>query len=190
MLTLSPTQAEISSLSRENDFDADGWISQAKQLHADIERSRVTAREIVAQHESTNPLQAKVEDAAAKVGLVETEIAFNQAVTDTLEEVQRLSQQLDAGRALLQEDQVTGAIDILESTEQAIKKDNLFANTTVLVILSENVNDLRGEIVEWLRSRWNDQLNIDEREAKLVLPENTGERPLGSSSGSITANAA
>ncbi|KAK1143129.1 ribosome biogenesis protein ytm1 [Aspergillus melleus] len=166
-------EAEISSLSRENDFDADGWISQAKQLHADIERSRVTAREIVAQHENTNPLRAKVDDAAAKVGLVETEIAFNQAVTDTLEEVQRLSQQLDAGRALLQGDQVTGAIDILESTEQAIKKDNLFANTTVLVILSENVNDLRGEIVECLRSRWNDQLNIDEREAKLVLPENT-----------------
>lgn len=166
---------EISYLSRENDFDADGWISQAKQLHADIERSRLTAREIVAQHESTNPLQAKVEDAAAKVGLIETEIAFNQAVTDTLEQVQRLSQQLDTGRALLQDGQAIGAIDILDSTEKAIREDNLFVNTTVFAILSENINDLRGEIVECLRARWNDQLSIDEKEAKLALPESSGE---------------
>ncbi|KAB8199996.1 hypothetical protein BDV34DRAFT_217579 [Aspergillus parasiticus] len=163
-------EAEITALSRDNDFDADGWISQAKQLHADIERSRVTAREIVAQHENTNPLQLKVEDAAAKFHLVETEIAFNQAVTHTLEEVQRLCQRLDAGRAILGEGQVMEAIETLEATEQAIKRDNLFSNTTVMHVLLENVSELRREIAEYLRARWSKQLNVD-RKARHPLEE-------------------
>ncbi|GES62533.1 centromere/kinetochore protein zw10 [Aspergillus terreus] len=170
-------EAEISSLSRENDFDADGWISQAKQLHADIERSRVTAREIVEQHEHTRPLQLKVEDAAAKVQLIETEIAFNQAVTDTLEEVQRLCQQLDAGRATLAEGKIMSAIDTLEETEKAVRSESLITNTNVSHVLLETVSDLRREITDFLRNRWTEQLRVDKRNGKLTVSESP-EHPL------------
>ncbi|OGM47097.1 hypothetical protein ABOM_003721 [Aspergillus bombycis] len=176
-------EAGITVLSRDNDFDADGWISQAKQLHADIERSRVTAREIVAQHENTNPLQLKVDDAAAKFQLVETEIAFNQAVTHTLEEVQRLCQRLDAGRAILGEGQVMDAIETLEATEEAIRKDSLFLNTTVMHVLLENISELRREIAEYLRARWSKQLNVDRKESILTLLNDNGH----SLEGTITA---
>ncbi|KAJ5229539.1 hypothetical protein N7489_010247 [Penicillium chrysogenum] len=157
---------EISSLSRENTFDADDWIIQAKQLHADIERSRLTAREIVAQHEHTEPLQAKVEDARAKVALVETEIAFNQAVAGTLEEVHRLCQQLETGRAALRSGQITTAIEQLESVDAAVGKDAFFTNTNVMGILSDEVSLLRSEIVEALRSRWADQLKVDRKQGE------------------------
>ncbi|KAJ5787159.1 hypothetical protein N7457_002149 [Penicillium paradoxum] len=158
---------EISSLSRENTtFDADNWIIQAKQLHADIERSRLTAREIVAQHEHTEPLQAKVEDARAKVALVETEIAFNQAVAGTLEEVQRLCQQLETGRVALRNGQITTAIEQLESTDAAVGKDAFFTNTNVMSILSDEVSLLRSEIVEALRLRWAEQLKVDRQQGE------------------------
>jgi centromere/kinetochore protein ZW10 len=153
-------------LSRENTFDADDWIIQAKQLHADIERSRLTAREIVAQHEHTEPLQAKVEDARAKVALVETEIAFNQAVAGTLEEVHRLCQQLETGRAALRSGQITTAIEQLESVDAAVGKDAFFTNTNVMGILSDEVSLLRSEIVEALRSRWADQLKVDRKQGE------------------------
>ncbi|KAJ5614261.1 hypothetical protein N7528_007915 [Penicillium herquei] len=153
---------EISSLSRENTtFDADDWIIQARQLHEDIERSRVTAREIVTQHEQTKPLQAKVDDAHAKVGLIETEIVFNQAVAETLEEVQRLCQQLESGRAALGTGQIMVAIEHLESTSSAIEKDTPFSNTNVMGILSEETTRLRNEIEEAVNLRWKEQLNVD-----------------------------
>ncbi|KAJ5445277.1 hypothetical protein N7491_001359 [Penicillium cf. griseofulvum] len=158
---------EISSLSRENTtFDADDWIIQAKQLHADIERSRLAAREIVAQHEHTEPLQAKVEDARAKVALVETEIAFNQAVAGTIEEVHRLCQQLETGRAALRNGQITTAIEQLESTDAAVGKDAFFTNTNVMGILSDEVSLLRSEIAQALRSRWADQLKVDRQQGE------------------------
>ncbi|KAJ5725699.1 uncharacterized protein N7483_007056 [Penicillium malachiteum] len=153
---------EISSLSRENNtFDADDWIIQARQLHADIERSRVTAREIVSQHEQTKPLQAKVDDAHAKVGLIETEIAFNEAVAETLEEVQRLCQQLESGRAALGTGRIMTAIEHLESASSAIQKDTPFSNTNVMGILLEETTRLRKEIEEAVQHRWSEQLKVD-----------------------------
>jgi centromere/kinetochore protein ZW10 len=167
-------QNEISSLSSENTFDADDWIVQAKQLHADIERSRVTARDIVAQHEHTKPLEAKVEDASAKVGLIETEIAFNQAVAETLEEVQRLCQQLDSGRTALANGQITTAIDQLEVTDTAIGGDTFFTNTNVMSILSLEVSRLRQEIEEALRLRWSEQLKVDQEKGEFRIIKKEG----------------
>ena len=136
-------------------------------MHADIERSRHTAREIVSQHEHTRPLELKVEDAAAKVSLVQTEIAFNEAVTSTLEEVERLCQQLEAGRTALNEGKIMAAIDILEATDTAVKTDNLFTNTNVMSVLLETVAGIRREIADFLLTRWHDQLSIDRQQRKL-----------------------
>ncbi|CBF77453.1 uncharacterized protein ANIA_09435 [Aspergillus nidulans FGSC A4] len=162
-------EAEISSLSQDTDLDIDAWILQAKQLHSDLEQSRLTAREIVKQHEKTRPLQLKVEDAAAKVELVEREIVFNQAVTDTLEQVQGLCQQLDAIRPLDQYGKITATIDQLEEIEHAINIDSCFKKTNVMVILTENVATMRREIVESLRSRWQRHLELDSEKGKLVI---------------------
>ncbi|KAL4978014.1 hypothetical protein BDW66DRAFT_158397 [Aspergillus desertorum] len=162
-------EMEISSLSRDSDFDIDAWISQAKQLHSDLERSRATAREIVKQHENTRPLQLRVDDAAAKVELVEREIVFNKAVTDTLAQVQALCQQLDAIRPLYQNGQVTPAIDKLEAVEHAINLDSCFKNTNVMALLADNATAMRQEIVEFLRGRWQRHLELDSRQGKLVI---------------------
>lgn len=161
-------------MSRENDFDADGWISQARQLHADIERSKLTAREIVAQHENTRPLQLKVEDAAAKARLIETEISFNQAVTETLEQVQRLCQQLDGGRTSLRDGRVMAAIDTLEKVNESIKRDNLFTNTNLMSVLSENAHGLRREIEEALQHCWSKQFMIDKQKNELKISKDDG----------------
>lgn len=106
-------------------------------------------------------MQAKVTDAKAKVALVDTEIAFNEAVTGTLEEVQRLCQQLENGRAALKDGHITSAIEHLESTHAAVGKDAFFTNTNVMSIISDEVSLLRSEITEALQRRWADQLKID-----------------------------
>lgn len=114
-------------------------------------------------------MQLKVEDAAAKVELVEREIVFNQAVTDTLEQVQGLCQQLDAIRPLDQHGKITAAIDKLEEIEHAINIDSCFKKTNVMVLLTENVATMRREIVESVRGRWQRHLKLDSKNGKLVI---------------------
>lgn len=120
-------------------------------------------------HESTRPLELKVVDAAAKVNLIQTEITFNEAVTITLEEVERLCQQLEAGRASLHEGGIMEAIDILEETKVDINAESLFADANVKNILWENVAGLRQEIADFLLARWNDLLSIDREQHKLLI---------------------
>lgn len=134
----------------------------------------MTAREIVAQHEHIKPLRAKVEDANAKVGLIETEIAFDLAVADTLEEVQRLCQQLESGRATLGEGQITDATEQLESTNAAIGEDTFFTNTNVMSMLSVEVTRLRQDIEEALRLRWNEQVKIDRQKGEFRVTKGEG----------------
>lgn len=103
------------------------------------------------------------------MALIEKEIAFNEAVTNTLEEVDKLCQQLETGRTELNEGRVMATIEILEATETTIKTDSLFTNTNVMSILSENVTGLRREIVEFLHTRWDEQLSIDKQQRKLGI---------------------
>ncbi|KAG9901669.1 hypothetical protein KCU94_g7814, partial [Aureobasidium melanogenum] len=49
-------KTDIRSLSKDIAPDVDGWIAQAKKLQADIEQSKATARDIVAQAEAGKAL--------------------------------------------------------------------------------------------------------------------------------------
>lgn len=117
-----------------------------------------------------------MEDAGAKVELVETEIAFNQAVAETLEEVQRLCQQLETGRTALANGQITVAIQHLDAINTVIQGDTYFTNTNVMSILSAEVARLRHEIQEAVKQRWSEQLKIDRSKGafQVIKTEGTG----------------
>lgn len=120
------------------------------------------------------------------MGLIETEMAFNQAVTDTLEEVQRLSQQLENGRASLQNGQISSAIECLESLKTAIGQDTFFSNTNVMSILSIEVERFRQEIEEALRLRWSDQLLVDRQKGELRVSKGEGADSLDNTIASLS----
>lgn len=115
-----------------------------------------------------------MEDASAKVGLIETEIAFNQAVAETLEEVQRLCQQLENGRAALANGQLTAAIGQLDSMKAAIGKDAFFTNTNVISILTLEVAQFREQIEDTLRVRWQEQLKVDRQRGEFQVVKGDG----------------
>lgn len=140
----------------------------------------------MAQHEHTSPLRSKVEDASAKVGLIETEIAFNQAVAETLKEVQRLCQQLENGRVALANGELTVAIGQLESTKAAIGKDAFFTNTNVMSILTLEVARFREQIENTLRLRWQEQLKVDRQRGEFQVNKGHGANSLDNTIASMS----
>lgn len=111
--------------------------------------------------------------------MIETEIAFNKAVTETLEEVQSLCRQLDDGRTALKNGQVMVAIDTWEAVDLVIKRESLFANTNVMSILSENAAGLRREVEGALRLRWSEQFTVDKQVARLAISSDGGKEIWG-----------
>ena len=170
-LTGTP-QSEICELSRQYAPGVDGWISQARNLHKDIERSRLTAREIVAQHEKGESLRGDVADASAKLKLLKSEIAYNRELMKALEEVRSLDNNLNSARDVLQEGQVPRAIESLEYIETAIRHSQLPTNSYVAGILSTKASDLRRSITENLHERWNSQVSFDRKSHRLTIASN------------------
>lgn len=145
----------------------------------------MTAREIVEQHGQTDPIRSEVEDASAKVGLIETEIAFNEAVAGTLEVVQRLCHQLEAARASLARGKIAAAIEQLEAIQAALGDDTFFANTNVMSILTIEGSRLRQEVEEAVRLRWSQQLNVDRQKGEIRIEKTQGPDSLESTISSL-----
>ncbi|OKL64638.1 hypothetical protein UA08_00177 [Talaromyces atroroseus] len=160
---------EINALSQGTASDVDGWISQARQLRADIERSRETARDIVAQHERTQPLQDKVKDASAKVQLITNELAFNEAVTDVLGEVQKFSSHIFNSHKAVEEEDIDNSITSLEAAERLLESHNLMRYTSISSILRERVSSLRTSIVDLLLSCWARQVRLSKNEFEVII---------------------
>ncbi|OAX84995.1 hypothetical protein ACJ72_00620 [Emergomyces africanus] len=166
---------EISALSRETASDVDGWISQAKQLHEEIERSRSTAREIVRQHEKGQQLQSQVTDASKKVELLENEIAFNEALTRNLEDIRTIDYRISSVQLAIEQDDLETATALFEEIEMLMKTTGLPSTTPVLRVLSGNVSDLRTIMTTTLRQKWNSLVKLDSELGQMtVVTGNSG----------------
>lgn len=156
--------------------DVDGWISQARRLRADIERSRETARDIVAQHERTQPLQDKVKDASAKVQLITNELAFNEAVINVFEEVQKFSSHISKGHKAVEEEHIDDSITSLEAAEKFIESPNVMRYTNISSILRERVSFLRKSIVDLLLSCWARHVRLSKNELEIFIDDESSKQ--------------
>lgn len=164
-------KSEIRALSREVAPDVDGWIAQAKQLQADIEHSRATAHNIVQQAESGKAHQARVQDAASKVALLENELMFNETLAQTVEQIQSISELLENAQDAAVQDQVTQALDKLEEADEAMAHLGTFENTRVVTILRTRANQLRAAIVENTTECWNALLVTEPSEQRVTIKD-------------------
>jgi protein transport protein DSL1/ZW10 len=154
-------QNDIRRLSRESAPNVDGWISQAKQLHADIERSRVAARKIIQDHEHGRSLQSNVQDASAKVHLLRGEIQFNDVLINTLGVVQDLDARFSDVKDSLANDHFLEAISRLDEIHSSIKRLGSLKNSRVVRLLEERAADMRKYILEDVQRIWNSLVVVD-----------------------------
>jgi protein transport protein DSL1/ZW10 len=174
-LTEYVIQEEISTLSEQSGVDVDSWISQAQQLQADIEQSRAATREIVANNEKSKLLQAKIENAAAKVNSVKTEIAFNSALTVALEQLQEVWQRLDRIRTAVNEGHIASAIRSLEHAESVLEGSTFPRASKPTSIIFEELALLRRSSSEILLIHWNSLVRIDRDKGELEISSQKGE---------------
>ncbi|PGH15852.1 hypothetical protein AJ80_05383 [Polytolypa hystricis UAMH7299] len=166
---------EIRTLSRETATDVEGWVIQARKLHEDIERSRLTAREIVRQHEEGKILQTQTQDATNKVETMRDEIAFNQSLSETLLEIRRIDRLAASIHDALAKDQLIKAIDTLEELDSLLAQPPLPLNCAVIGILSGNAAKLRHSVIAALRQKWDILVKVDARTGTMTIAANHSE---------------
>ncbi|KAF1945435.1 WD40 repeat-like protein [Clathrospora elynae] len=163
------TKSAVRNLSREAAPDVDGWIAQARKLQNDIKRSQDTAKEIVQQAEGGKETTAHVQDAASKVSLLHSEIAYNESLAQAVEQLRDISTLLDSAQNAAVHGHVMHAIHILEDTCGAFKRLGPFGTTRVVGVLKHKEEQLKKAIVETVTDSWNGLVSVDSTNHSILL---------------------
>ncbi|KAG9559003.1 hypothetical protein KCU79_g8555, partial [Aureobasidium melanogenum] len=141
-------KTDIRSLSKDIAPDVDGWIAQAKKLQADIEQSKATARDIVAQAEAGKALKEKTHDAGNKVRLLEKEVAFNESLVTTLELIRSSCRILDdADQAYVNNDLRT-ALGHLKRCDESIAALSAVQDTRAVGLLQTRSSRFKANFLD------------------------------------------
>ena len=130
-------------VSREAASDVDGWISQARKLQDDIKRSQDTAKEIVQHAEEGKANTLQMQDAASKVSLLHTEIAYNESLARVIEQLRDISTLLDSAQEAAVRGHVMYAIERLEDVGSALKSMGPFESTRVVGVVKNKESQMR-----------------------------------------------
>ena len=139
-------EEKIRSISREVASDVDGWIEQAKKLQADIEHSRVLAREIVEEAENAKQLQAKRSDAAKKAQLLEVETRFQDGLEKILRKIKISRDLLADAREAAAEGHTYKAFSTLQRLEEGLPTLGTLGKPAALDLLHQRVEAVREDI--------------------------------------------
>jgi len=159
----------VRKLSREAAPDVDGWIAQARKLQDDIKRSQDTAKEIVQQAEAGAKVTARVQDAASKVSLLHSEIAYNESLSQAVEQLRDISTLLDSAQNAAVNGHVMHAIHILEDADGAFKRLGPFTTTRAVGVLKNKEEKLNKAIVETVTESWDGLVSVDSTNHKISL---------------------
>ncbi|KAK7550673.1 hypothetical protein IWX49DRAFT_610787 [Phyllosticta citricarpa] len=164
-------KAEIRTLSRGAAPDVDGWIAQAKQLQADIERSRATAHDIVQQAEAGRTLKANVQDATSKVALLRSELVYNETLEATLVRIKQVSDLLDKAENAAAEHRIINALDSTREAENYIVHMGPYKDTKVVAVLQKRIKQLRAGMAENAMDSWYLLLSVDLSKNRATLKQ-------------------
>ncbi|KAL8767468.1 MAG: hypothetical protein Q9209_006054 [Squamulea sp. 1 TL-2023] len=163
-------QNQIRTSSQASAQDIDGWISQAKQLRKDIETVQSSSRHILANAQRNKELQQDVLNASSKLHLLEEELAFNQNLAATIENVRDIRGAIGQIQDLNVHGELLKAVDFAVEMEKKLglaEKDRRIKAFGLLAMASK---DLRQDIVKALDERWQNLIRVDAQISSVSLP--------------------
>jgi centromere/kinetochore protein ZW10 len=164
-------------LSKEIAPDVDGWIAQAKKLQADIERSKATARDIVAQAEAGKALKEKTYDAGNKVQLLEKEVAFNQSLATTLELIRSSCRILDQADQAFTNNDFRAALDHTKQCDDSIVALSAVHDTRAVGLLQTRCSRFKANFLDRTTDLAQSLLQCDITNYTVTIKENVVDLP-------------
>jgi centromere/kinetochore protein ZW10 len=125
----------------------------------------------VQQAEKGKTNTARVQDAASKVGLLNTEIAYNESLARVIEQLRDISTVLDSAQDAAVHGHVIHALERLEDAHGAFKTLGPFETTRAVSALRTKEDQLKKAIVETVTDSWNGLISVDNMNNKITLKE-------------------
>lgn len=167
---------KIIETSRTNSEEIESWISHSRKLREDVEASKKRGREILELHERSAGLKAAADDAVAHRRLLESEVNFNSALTETLRTIKSVSSTFDRVSAELGSGDLHTAVNSASEAEENMKALEAWDNTLVVHLLKKRREDVNRSIAESVEKGWERLVQINVTNASVAIARDVDRR--------------
>ncbi|RDI79972.1 hypothetical protein Vi05172_g10066 [Venturia inaequalis] len=167
--TREGVKEDLRNLSRHSASHLDGWISQAKKLQVDIEKSKATAREIVNEAEAGKSLRAHQQDASSKVDLLKRELDYNVTLGHVIEQLQVAIGLLDAAQDFTLQKELLEALKKLAEARRVTTQLDTFENARFAGLVQRREAQMRELLGAKIAEYWNALIKVDASEGEIVI---------------------
>lgn len=136
------------AISKSSASDVDEWIAQAKKVQADIERSKITAREIVQKAEAQETVKQQTRELANKASLLEKEVSFNESLTAIFGRIRSCCDELDRAKGEAVKGQIESGLSGLQAAKRIREGLQGIRNTQTYVLLQNKIDNVQSGLVD------------------------------------------
>lgn len=129
----------------------------------------------MAQADEGSQLQTAVDDAAAKINLLNGEVAFNESLSCTLQGISELRSILDSIQGATLEHRLLDAVTSLQEAEQQLGSIRAGRSTRPAELLGAKIADSRIALEKALTEYWDSIIHIDATNSMISI-QNEAER--------------
>ena len=186
MLISFSCQDEIRKNSHEAGPDVDTWIKNAKTLQNDIESSRRLANEIIRKAQADEQREELVVEQEKYVSFLESEVAFNGHLSDSLLVIQELHDCLERVETLIDGRQVLECLTALDGRLESIELLDRTLIPLIVVwnlvpripggtstgigrLLNAKALELQETAKDLLRSVWESLIVVDRESGQITI---------------------
>ncbi|KAL9614156.1 MAG: hypothetical protein Q9167_001366 [Letrouitia subvulpina] len=162
-------KSRISSSVKDSASDIDCWVSEAKQLRLDIEKSENFAQDLQRYHNDGEELLIKATDASNNVRFLEDEISFSQALAENLDDLQAAYRIVESVQQKSRSADIFEAVNALVAAERKVDSICYWPKDGVSSLLKSELRIARQETVQRLLASWDSVIQVDLRISKLTI---------------------
>ncbi|KAI2463443.1 Centromere/kinetochore Zw10-domain-containing protein [Annulohypoxylon bovei var. microspora] len=164
-------QSDIHQINEETASDVNQWITNAKSLEEDVNRSRSWANDIVRRSQAPDVSGKTIQEAEEKVEFLRREAEYNKQVHHALKSIRYVNELLDQVEQARDERRILDSLHLLEKSWTALDTIPISKSCRVMKLLDMRAFELKSAVHDVFDRVWNSLVQIDTENGKVAVFE-------------------
>ncbi|KAI1089133.1 hypothetical protein F5B19DRAFT_386628 [Rostrohypoxylon terebratum] len=154
-------ESDIHQINEETASDVNQWITNAKSLQDDVNRSKSWANDIVRRSQAPDVSGKTIQEAEEKVAFLRREAEYNQQVHHALKSIKHVNELLDQVEQARDERRILDSLHLLEKSWTALDAIPVSKSCRVMKLLDLRAFELKSAVHDVFDRVWSTLVHVD-----------------------------
>ncbi|KAI1138683.1 hypothetical protein F5Y05DRAFT_384813 [Hypoxylon sp. FL0543] len=172
-------ESDIHNINEETAPDVNQWITNAKSLEDDINRTRSWANDIVRRSQAPDVSGKAIQEAEDKVEFLRREAEYNQQLHYALRSIKHVNELLDQVEQARDERRIIDSLHLLEKSWAALDAIPVSKSCRVMKLLDLRAFELKSAVHDVFDRIWDSLIQVDTENGKVAVFQTRRDEQMG-----------